>query len=141
MKITVKAKQAGRKHALIDNKIIEIKDIGDTPLLENFLKAVVEQQVTEFNAKSGEKSLLGVLSKDEINQNALGGKVGFGRIYNENKTDLADAQETALLAFEDGLFSVFVGDDEVRNLEDKVDLSDGKVITFIRLTFLAGSYW
>ena len=141
MKITVKAKQAGRKHALIENREIEIGEIGETPLLKDFLKAVVRQQVEEFNSKTGEKSLLGFFEKDEIDQKAVGGKVGFGRIYNKNRVDISEAQETALLAFEDGLFSVFIGDEEIRNVDDKINLSDVKIITFIRLTFLAGSYW
>lgn len=141
MKITVKAKQAGRKHALIENKTIEIDEIGRKPSLENLLKAVVKQQVEEFNAKPAEKNLLPFLSKDEIERNAASGKVGFGSVYNENKADLVKAQETALQAFEDGMFAVFADETEVQKLNEIVTLNDETVITFIRLTFLAGSYW
>ena len=141
MKITVKAKQMGRKHALLENKIIEIEDIGHSPLLEDLLKAVVKQQVEEFNDKPFEKNLLPFLSKDEIQNQAESGKVGFGSVYNEKKADLAGARETALQAFEDGMFSVFADDVEIRNLKDEVIISESTVITFIRLTFLAGSYW
>ena len=141
MKIIVRAKQAGRKHALIENKPIEIDDIGKSPTLKIFLKAVVKQQVEEFNAKPTEKNLLPFLSKDEIEQKAEGGKIGFGSIYNENKANLKAAQETALQAFEDGMFAVFVNDNEIQKLDKVVSLDDETVITFIRLTFLAGSYW
>jgi len=141
MKITIKAKQAGRKHALLENKIIEIEDIGRAPLLEDLLRAVVKQQVEEFNNKPFEKTLLPFLSKDEIQNQAESGKVGFGSIYNEEKADFAEAQETALQAFEDGMFSVFADDVEIRNIKDEVLLNELTVITFIRLTFLAGSYW
>ncbi len=141
MQITVKAKQAGRKHALIENKIIEIEDIGKTPLLQDLLKAVVKQQVEEYNRKSVEKNLLPFLSKDEIEEKSETGKVGFGSIYNENKADVTKAQETVLQAFEDGMFSVFADDFEVKTLSEEIKLTDSSVITFIRLTFLAGSYW
>lgn len=141
MEITVKAKQAGRKHALIENKKIKIEDIGAKPSLEILLKAVVKQQVAEFNDKPAEKNLLPFLSKDEIEKSAEIGKVGFGSVYNENKADLTVAQETALQAFEDGLFAVFVNDEEIQKLGETVELNDKTVVTFIRLTFLAGSYW
>lgn len=141
MKIIVKVKQAGRKHALLDNKKIEIEDIGKTPFLKDFLNAVVKKQVAEYNQKSAEENLLPFLSKSEIAAQATSGKVGFGSIYNKNKADLLKAQETALQAFEDGMFSVFADEKEIRNLNEIIELNDSTAITFIRLTFLAGSYW
>lgn len=140
MKINVKVKQAGRKHALVEREL-EIDDIGENPLLEDLIKVIVKQQVEEFNVKPTEKNLLSFLSKNEISQQTKDGKVGFGSIYNENKVKLTKAQETALLAFEDGLFSVFADDEEIGSLKDVVKINDSTVFTFIRLTFLAGSYW
>ncbi len=141
MKITVKAKQAGRKHTLIENKSIEIDEIGISPRLKDLLNAVVKQQGETDNNKSAEENLLPFLSKDEIEQNVETGKVGFGSIYNENKADLVKAQETTLQAFEDGMFAVFSNDDEIQKLDQIVELNGETVITFIRLTFLAGGYW
>lgn len=141
MQITVKAKRAGRKHALIENKVIEIDEIGVTPTLSEFLKAIVKQQVAEYNSKTSEKNLLPFLSKEEISNQAESGKVGFGTIYNENKANLTEARETALQAFEDGMFAVFADDDEIQKLDDVIHLNETTIITFIRLTFLAGSYW
>jgi hypothetical protein len=141
MQLTVKAKQAGKKYAIIEDKIIEIDNIGKTPLLQELLKAVVKQQVEEYNRKPVEKNLLPFLSKSKIEEKSETGKVGFESIYNKNKADITKAQETALQAFEDGMFSVFAGDFEVRSLKEEVKLTDSTVIIFIRLTFLAGSYW
>ena len=141
MKITVRAKQAGRKHALIENKIIEIDEIGKSPKLSELLKAVVKQQVEEYNSKTAEKTLLPFLSNEEIENQSDGGKVAFGTIYNENKADLDKAREAALQAFEDGMFAVFADDEEIQNLDDEVRFTDETVVTFIRLAFLAGSYW
>lgn len=141
MRITVKAKQAGKKHPLIDNKIIEIDDIGNNPKLSELLRAVVKQQVEEYNSKTAEKTLLPFLSKEEIDSQVSDGKVSFGTIYSENKADLEKAQETALQAFEDGMFAVFADEEEIQKLHDEIHFTDETVITFIRLTFLAGSYW
>lgn len=141
MKITVKAKQVGRKHALLENKEIEIEEIGENPTLEDLIKAIVKQQVEEFNSKTPEKNLLPFLSKSEISANAETGKVGFSSIYNENKPNFEEAQATAILAFTDGIFCVFADDEEIRNLSDEIQIKDSTVFTFIRLTFLAGSYW
>lgn len=140
MKITVKAKQAGRKHALIENKTIEIDDIGTNPTLSELLKAVVKQQVEEYNSKTAEKTLLPFLSKEEIDSQVSSGKVGFGTIYSENKADLEKAQETALQAFEDGMFAVFADETEISKLDETINFTDETIITFIRLTFLAGNY-
>jgi hypothetical protein len=141
MQITVKAKQAGRKHALIEAKAIKIDDIGTNPTLAELLKAVVKQQVREYNKKTSETNLLPFLSKAEIESGTSNGKIGFGTVYSENKADLDKAQEAALQAFADGLFAVFAGDDEIGRLDDRICFTDETVITFIRLTFLAGSYW
>lgn len=141
MKITVKAKQAGLKRALFEDRQIEIEDIGSAPLLEDLLGAIVRQQVEEYNAKPFEKNLLPVLGKPQIEAGAESGKIGFGSIYNDQKAGLGRARETALQAFEDGMFSVFADDAEIRSLKDAVALDERTVITFIRLTFLAGSYW
>lgn len=141
MELTISAKQLGRKHPLIDKRIIVIDDIGAQPTLHDLLLAVVAQQVHEYNAKPPEKSLLPFLDAATIEGQATTGKVGFGSIYNEHKADLAKAQQTAIQAFEDGLFAVFAGDEPWSALPQQISLTPDTVITFIRLSFLAGSYW
>ena len=141
MELKISAKQLGRKHPLIDNKIIEIEDIGSQPSLQNLLMAVVAQQVHEYNSKPPEKSLLPFLDTATIEEQATTGKVGFGSIYNEHKADLAKAQQAALQAFQDGLFVVFAGDKPLTALEHIISLTPDTVITFIRLSFLAGRNW
>ncbi|MEC5145082.1 hypothetical protein [Chitinophaga sp. 212800010-3] len=141
MQITISVKQPGRKHALIDKRVIEITDLGVNPTLQEFILAVVSQQVDEYNSKPLEKNLLPFLTAEQVESQAATGKAGFGSIYNENRADVRKAQETALLAFKDGLFAVFADEEEIRQLTDKIPLNQETVITFIRLTFLAGSFW
>jgi hypothetical protein len=141
MQLTVSAKQLGRKNALIMNKVIEIEDIGPHPTVQRLIEAVVEQQVREYNSKPLEKNLLPFLDQNTIDTGAKSGKVGFGSIYNETKADSRAAQKTALQAFADGLFVLFADDREFTNPEETIIIQSTTIITFIRLTFLAGSYW
>ena len=141
MRLKVSVKQPGKKHPLIDNKFIEIAHIGFHPTVYTLITAVVAQQVIAYNNKPTEKSLLPFLDKETIERDAENGKVGFGSIYNENKAVVADAQQVAVQAFEDGIFSLFVDDQEYRELHTIINLTEDSTLTFIRLTFLAGSYW
>lgn len=141
MQLTVSVKQPGRKHAVIDKKIIDIEDIGSRPTAAALLTAVVHHQVREYNAKPKEKNLLPFLSNTDTEEQISKGKVSFGSIYNENKADAEIATATALQSFEDGMFALFVNDEEVKSLHQNISITGNIVVTFIRLTFLAGSYW
>lgn len=141
MQITISVKQPGRKHAIIERQVLEIDDITNQPSLQELLTAVVRQQVTAYNNKTPDKNLLPFLSPAQVDDAAAAGKAGFGSIYNEHKADAEKAQATALQAFEDGLFAVFINDQEITDLTEKLSLDDLTIITFVRLTFLAGSIW
>ena len=141
MQLTIAAKQPGRKHPLIAEQIIEIQDIGLHPTVRNLISAVVTQQVEAYINKPNQKSLLAVLDTNTIDNQAATGKVGFNVVYNNNKPDLHTAIQTAIQAFEDGLFAVFAGDIQHEKSDDIISLEKNTVVTFIRLTFLAGSYW
>lgn len=141
MQITISVKQPGRKHAIIDRQVLEIDDITDHPSLRELLVAVVNQQVAAYNNKPLEKNLLPFLSPEQTDDLLAAGKAGFGSIYNEHKADAEKAQATALQAFEDGLFAVFINDKEIQYLTEIFSLDPLTIITFIRLTFLAGSIW
>lgn len=141
MQLTVSAKQIGRKHPLITSKVIEIEDIGPNPTVQRLIEAVVAQQVQEYNNKPLEGNLLPFLDQEAIDEAGKSGKIGFGSIYNESKADPDQAQKTALQAFADGLFALFADDQEYIQVEQTIPIHSTTLITFIRLTFLAGSYW
>lgn len=69
------------------------------------------------------------------------GKFAFGVHYNENTINEARAIETALEAFSDGLVRVFKGNHEITAPDEKTEISEGDVFTFIRLTMLSGRMW
>jgi hypothetical protein len=135
MQLTVKARQLGRKRDLIDRLVIEIEDIGQRPTVAELISAVVIQQVREFNSRPKEPTILPLLDQE------ASGKISFGSVYNDTKADPSEAVKTALLAFQDGLFVIFANEEEYTKSEQIIHLQEDTIITFIRLTFLAGSYW
>lgn len=144
MNISISVKQLGKKHPLLQEKKITLAIENPVISAQKLIESIVEYQVQLFHSSSFEFE-----DEDKIHlpkENYLPiltdtGKVGFGALYNHNKVDLAKAQENAIVAFEDGLYAVFYGDDQLETLTEEIDLSQNKPITFIRLTFLAGSYW
>ena len=51
------------------------------------------------------------------------------------------AVDNALQSFEDGLYRVFLNDDELERLDEEIDVKENDTLTFIRLTMLAGRMW
>lgn len=144
MEIKVTVKQLGKKHPVLSEQKIEIAYEDITITLENLLKLIVRQQVEAFNAQSFEledQDYTKIPAENYLNILTDTGKVGFGSIYNEKKANIQKAQENAILAFEDGMFAVFYNDEQLENLTQTIDLSLQHTFAFIRLTFLAGSYW
>lgn len=141
MFVRINIKQAGRKHAILEKQEIEIDDIGANPTVRDLIKAVVKQQVAVYNNKLPGANALPCLTGEQMEGQAAGGKIGFGSIYNESKADLEKARDTALQAFEDGMYAIFANEEELKALDAHFDLHPDTIITFIRLTFLAGSIW
>ena len=144
MKINVTVKQVGRKHPILTTEPLEIAFEGSDISLENLLRLEVRQQVEAFNVKSFEwedEDYAKIPTENYLNILTDTGKVGFGSIYNHRKADLEKAQENVIQAFEDGMFAVFYNDEQLDNLTENINLGLQHTLTFIRLTFLAGSYW
>lgn len=144
MDIKVTVKQLGRKHPVLSEQKIEIDSNDSIISLEDLLKLVVQQQVEEFNARSFEledEDSTKIPMDDYLNILTDTGKVGFGSIYNLKKADVQKAQGNAIQAFEDGMFAVFYNEEQLEKLDQTIDLSLQHTFTFIRLAFLAGSYW
>jgi hypothetical protein len=138
MQIHIKLKQAGKRRLILEKQAIEIENIGKTPTLQALITAIVTQQVAAYNAKTLDEPIINFLTKNQINDAAATGKVGFGAIYNDKKADLNQAIKVAIEAHIDGLFAVAVDDKIVEKLDTIVDLNDNSVVTFLRLTLLIG---
>ncbi len=66
------------------------------------------------------------------------GKIAFGLHYGGEAAEEPQAIATALQAYEDGLFRLFIGGEECGGLASAVSLHEDDCLTFIRLTMLTG---
>ena len=138
MEIFVQVKSIGKRKPVFEAKPYQV---AAPRTLRDLLLEICRIEVENYNRKTPEQPLLSFLTQEEIDDQTQNGKVGFGTIYNDKKADIAKAQENVIMAFEDGLVRVFIGDRELEKLDDETDLKEGDVLTFIRLTFLAGRMW
>lgn len=144
MKINIAVKQLGKKHPLIAPTEVDIEEMEPPHTLRKLVETIVQQQVEQYNQKNIENDEEGTVQQPLNNYLSIltdTGKAGFNNIYNQNKANLAEAQSAAIQAFEDGLFSVFLNDEELRHLDEEILLAPDSILIFIRLTFLAGSFW
>ena len=139
MKVFIQVKNAGKRRPALEKREYEIPD-GFVALRE-LINAVVDMEVAAYNSKGIDAAVTRFLTEAEMQDVARRGKIGFGRIYSDKKADGKNARETALQAFEDGLFRVFVNESERAALDEAADISEGDTLTFIRFAFLSGSLW
>ena len=144
MNISISVRQLGKKHPILQEKSISLDTSAPVVTVRTFIELIVKHQVGLFHSASFEWEDQDTIHLPKENYLPIltdTGKVGFGAVYNHSKVDIAKAQENAIIAFEDGLYALFQGEDQLESLTEEINLSQNKSITFIRLTFLAGSYW
>lgn len=139
MRINVRMKMLGKRRPVLGEVPIEISDAVKT--LRELLTELVKMEVEQYNQKGVDTQLIHFLSKEELEEQASVGKVGFGRIYSDKKANVSTAIENALTCYEDGLVRVFCGEQELEELDGEIQLKDGDTLTFIRLAFLTGRLW
>ncbi|MDM5190623.1 hypothetical protein QUF99_25835 [Bacillus sp. DX4.1] len=138
MKIYTRVKSIGKRRPVLQLQELEI---GQMTNLRELIIEIVTQQVKVYNEKPLEEALWIYLVYEDLEEAARNGRVGFGERKNENQQDLNEAIQNAIQSFEDGLYCVLVGDEEISDLDAPLDLKDEDVLTFIRLTMLAGRAW
>ncbi len=139
IKVYVSVKQAGKRKEYIKSKELILKSIPHS--LKELITEIVHLNVAEYNNKAVDPLIMHYLSPDVIDNQVATGKVGFGERRSQKQADVERAVETALLAFEDGIYRVFIGEDEVLSLNQPITLKEDDLLTFIRLTMLAGRMW
>ncbi|MDR2523760.1 MAG: hypothetical protein LBC93_08700 [Synergistaceae bacterium] len=147
MRLLASVKQLGKKKPVIGERELQVPEVSS---LRELITAIVRGEVAACSARAADSAegdaetpvtLLAALSKDEIEDKASAGKVGFGLKYNAKRQNEEDAVENALLSFEDGLYRVFVNDEETQSLNVPLSLKDGDKLTIVRLVMLAGRLW
>ncbi len=109
--------------------------------LKALVMACVRHEVKKYNEKREGVSILPFLGPAEIEAQGQTGKIAFGDSPNNTLAVEKEAIENALIAFKDGLYLVFIDDEEITDLDAPIRLSEQSVVSFIRMTFLSGTYW
>ena len=139
MKVYVNVKQIGKKKNKIDRNEYEIS--GEIKTVKELLTEFVTINVKKFNEGLIEEDVVPYLTDEKISDLSDAGKISFGVDYNGKKQDLEKAIENALQSYEDGIYRIFVNDEEMGEIESEIELKEKDELTFVRLTMLAGRMW
>lgn len=138
MKVFVRVKAIAKRRPVIDSIPIEIPD--NIKNSNDLITFIVRKNVKDYNEKPTTQHLLKYLTADEIEDQKITGKVGFGDQKSENQQNEEQAVKNALQCYEDGIFRMMIGADEV-GYNQAIKLAENMELTFIRLTMLAGRLW
>lgn len=139
MKLFAVVKSIGRRNRYLERLEIELDSHPGT--LRSLIAAIVTHNIKALQDRQSDASLIRYLTNEEIQAQGEMGKIGFGHIYNENPPLIEDSVHAAILAYEDGLYRVFIREEEVTALEERLNIEDGDEIVFMRMTMLAGAMW
>jgi hypothetical protein len=116
----------------------DVEANGGRLTLRELISRLVLQEVAAFQERQQQRQLLRVLSKEEIAAGAAAGKVEMGGQDPLKNVDADAAVAAALLAYEDGLYYVFIDDEQQEGLDREVYLKPDSHVLFLRLVALAG---
>ena len=141
MNIQIKLKRLGKKKVHSVALVLDCTPDTLRALIESCVRSEVKRYNDKRHAQDSDTKILSFLSPTDISGQLQTGKVDFAAITNMTMANQQKAIDDALLAFKDGLFLVFVNDEEIRTLDAALLLSEDSEIAFIRMTFLTGTYW
>lgn len=133
----IEAKVAGGRRTLFEPAEMDWPD-SRTLTLRDLLTAVVTEEVADFRDRQAADRLVRVLTEEQLAEGVLRGKVASGGSDLDQEVDEAAAVHTALEAFEDGFYFVFVDDEQVTSLDAAVTINPASTLLFVRLVPLAG---
>lgn len=139
--VLVTVKQLGKKRDKIQKQPFTLPYSPAT--LRQLIEGAVSTCYGEHKRKAErrEDDLPAPLSQAEIEERSEIGKIAFGIVYDGRMPTLAAAQQTAVQAFEDGLFRVFLNGEEQTDLDKPLTVNENDELVFIRLNMLAGRLW
>ncbi len=140
--IIIEGKILGQKRPLFTDWRIDSPPIweigGNRQKLRDLITHVVTEEVQAFRIRQDEQRLAKIMSRAEIEQGSRRGKVDPGERELKQEVNQDEAIATALQAFEDGLYYVFIDNVQQSNLNSEIYLKPDSRVTFIRLVALAG---
>lgn len=135
--LLVEGKQLGQKKALFEGFSVPAPGMS-SQTLRSLIVHVVTQEVEAFHHRQVERRLVRALSWDKIEEGLAQGKVHSGGSNLDQKVDVEAAIQTAIEAFQDGLYLVVLDELELKDLDAAIELTEESRLTFIRLSLLAG---
>ncbi|MCA1318399.1 hypothetical protein LC085_00630 [Bacillus tianshenii] len=141
MNIYISLKSIAKRKNFITKQPYKLPNKPHT--LRALISQVVTQNVEQSNNKASNPAtpLIDFLSNIDIEQQASTGKVGFQTLYNDKQANMTKAIETAIQAFEDGLYRVFITEEEAKQLDAPLEIAEDAEVVFIRMTMLTGRMW
>lgn len=151
MIINVRVKAAGKRKDVLKKTPYPIA--GEVDSLRFLISEIVTNEVNKYNetevdpeidssvSPNKPQDLTTWLTNSEIEGKKELGKIGFGRRYSGKDADPEKAVSNAIQSFEDGLYRVFLNEEEITDIDGKLNLKSDDELTFIRLTFLSGTLW
>lgn len=140
MILKINLKQIGERKRKIAPVDFEYEMVPET--LRDLIIQTVTRCVAVYNerVRMGENNTNPRLS-EQISDMAYIGKIAFGINYGGREQERDKAVENALQSFEDGVYRVFLNDIELEKLDDEINVQENDLLTFIKLTMLAGRMW
>ena len=138
----VQAKTIGVKKPIIPQRELTFPSGWDEKqghiTLRDLIIQVVHSEVQGFEDRQEARRFARVLTERQISEGAQLGKVNPAAQDMDQDVDPKRAVETALLAFTDGFYYVFIDEVQIKELDEIIPLSPDSQVTFLRLVPLVG---
>ena len=136
MILQINVKQLGRKRDVLAPVQYALPQKPET--LRELLHLLVAREVEQYNTPA-----VKIFSENDLKSiSEINGRIVFASQADERQyVDLLQAQHIAIQGFEDGLFRLFINDNEAADLDSPLEINENDRITILRLTMLAGRMW
>ncbi len=134
--LTISGKVLGKTQNLFTTWQMDLPSQSST--LQELLTQIVTAEVQAFHARQIDRQLTKVLGLVDIAVGVTAGKISSGGSEIDQVVDVQRAVETALQAFQDGFYLVFIDDEQQEDLQATVALTNSSELLLLRLTPLVG---
>lgn len=140
--ITIEGKVIGQRRPLFEGWELPMlpswENDAHSVSLRGLIEGVVHAEVEAFRLRQEQKSMIRALTQADIERGLMKGRIDPGGREKAGVVESDEAIRTAIQAFEDGLYYVFVDDEQQTHLDAPVPLRPESRVTFLRLVALAG---
>lgn len=133
----VEARVLGRSDAGIEPRQVDFAPSGAVPLRELIAHAV-RHEVGAFTERERQRRFVRVLTARQIDDGVRAGKIDPDSHTPSEPVDADAAVATAVEAFGDGFYFVFVDGRQRDDLDELVEVTETTTVRFVRLVPLAG---